>query len=276
MPLTVLLDACVLYPLPLRDTLLRIAAKQMYRFYYSLEILDEVTRNLVKKGRMDETKASRLRDALLKHFPEGLVENIPHELINILTNDEKDRHVLAAAISAPEKVTYIVTSNLKDFKPKDLSSWGIQAISPDEFLLELLEEFTCEELIEVLEEQVSALKKPPIIFLDFLEKLEKSVPRFVSEILLNYYGEDLHKILGDIMRCPAYQHESSFEGEIYRIYRQDKALILRRKEGALDVFKAFPFGRKSGHLTVDDVRRVLAVNVAEIIKNSTCDTKATA
>lgn len=48
MALTATLDASVLYPLPLRDTLLRAAQVGMYDPCWSEQILDEVARNLVR------------------------------------------------------------------------------------------------------------------------------------------------------------------------------------------------------------------------------------
>jgi predicted nucleic acid-binding protein len=43
-PFRVVLDANVLYPFSLRDTLLRAAAAGMFQFFWSAEILDEATR----------------------------------------------------------------------------------------------------------------------------------------------------------------------------------------------------------------------------------------
>jgi hypothetical protein len=56
----VVLDSCVLFPMTLRDTLLRAAEAGLYRSYWSQEILDGATRNLVMTGRMTEEQAVRL------------------------------------------------------------------------------------------------------------------------------------------------------------------------------------------------------------------------
>ena len=70
-----ILDACVLFPMPLRDTLLRIAERGLYRLHFSQEILDETTRNLVKKNRMTPEQAVRYQDCMKQFFPESLVED---------------------------------------------------------------------------------------------------------------------------------------------------------------------------------------------------------
>ena len=53
----VVLDANVLYPFTLRDTLLRSAEAGLCQVYWSAQILDEATRNLVLGGRMTARQA---------------------------------------------------------------------------------------------------------------------------------------------------------------------------------------------------------------------------
>ena len=51
--------------------------------------------------------------------------------------DADDRHVLAAAIAA--QVSVIVTFNLSDFPQAALLPYGVRALHPDAFLIELLD-----------------------------------------------------------------------------------------------------------------------------------------
>jgi len=44
-----------------------------------------------------------------------------------VTNQEKDRHVLAAAVN--EKLDIIITFNLRDFEIQHLEKWGVKAVS---------------------------------------------------------------------------------------------------------------------------------------------------
>lgn len=60
-PFIVVVDANVLFPLTLRDTVLRVAAAGFYQLRWSREILDEMERNLVSTGTMPSDKAARLR-----------------------------------------------------------------------------------------------------------------------------------------------------------------------------------------------------------------------
>jgi predicted nucleic acid-binding protein len=101
MPFAAVLDANVLYPLPLRDTLLRIAETELYDPYWSERILDEVARNLIVDGRATEDQAARLVAAMDAAFDGAAVpEDAITRLEPAMTNDPKARHVLAAAVAS--------------------------------------------------------------------------------------------------------------------------------------------------------------------------------
>lgn len=100
------LDACVLHPMPLCDTLLRVAEAELYFPFFSQKILDETTNSLIRRERMDKTKAKRYQQCIIKTFPDSMIE-VPESFIKIMTNDPKDRHVLAIAVIA--KADIIVT-----------------------------------------------------------------------------------------------------------------------------------------------------------------------
>jgi hypothetical protein len=53
-----------------------------------------------------------------------------------MVNDEKDRHVLAAAVHG--EVPILVTLNLRHFRSEPLEPWGIRALHPEAFLIEIL------------------------------------------------------------------------------------------------------------------------------------------
>lgn len=133
MAFVVVLDACVLYPFSLRDTLLRFAESEAYALRWSDRILGEVTRNLVENGAMGGAKAARLEAMMREAFEDALVpEAAIAKLESSMTNDPGDRHVLAAAVASNAAV--IVTANLRHFKDEDLEHHGVEAQHPDEFL----------------------------------------------------------------------------------------------------------------------------------------------
>lgn len=136
MAFPVLFDACVLIPMPYADLILRLAERHMFQPLWSEQILEEVERNLVAQLELPSEDAKRRVSAMRKHFPGAIVEG--HEgLMNAMTNDPKDRHVLAAAVRA--NVALLVTDNVKDFPPRALAPYTISSVTTDEFLLDQLD-----------------------------------------------------------------------------------------------------------------------------------------
>lgn len=182
----VVLDACVLFPASLRDTLLRAAGADLYRLQLTEDILEEVRRNLVKKG-MSEVGAQRLIDEIRNHFPEAFVTQ--HDLlIASMPVNERDRHVLAAAVASRAQV--IVTQNLKDFPPHHLDSFEVEAQSPDDFLVHLFY-FDHERIVQILIEQAGELRKPSRTVSEVLDTLMQHTPRFVKLVRLEMNGENV-------------------------------------------------------------------------------------
>jgi predicted nucleic acid-binding protein len=171
----VILDACVLFPFSLRDTLLRAAHAGLYQPYWGAQILEEMHRNLVLTGTTTEEQARALVAQMQKAFPDALVTG--HEAwVPGLRNHEGDRHVVAVAFQAHAQV--IVTSNLKHFRSKDLPP-NIEAQHPDEFLVNLLD-LAPSEMFELLRKQAAALRRPPMALPQLLNGLAKTVPEFVQ------------------------------------------------------------------------------------------------
>ncbi|MFP4599304.1 MAG: PIN domain-containing protein [Persicimonas sp.] len=175
MTFRVVLDANVVFPFSLRDTLLRAAAAGYFQVYWSGDILDETTRNLIKTGTISEQQAVHLVEAMTAAFPEAMVEDY-EPLIDVMPNDEKDRHVAAAAVTAGAQV--IVTNNLKDFR---VLPEGVEAQSPDEFLVDLFD-LDSQGVVTLLRKQARALKKPPKTCEELMDGLAKTVPSFVKAV----------------------------------------------------------------------------------------------
>lgn len=131
----VVLDSCVLVQAPVRDILLRLYERGLFSGRWSDEIMEEVRRALITKIGRSAEQADYLVRELREHFPDAWVDPEYRGLIPEMTNDAKDRHVLAAAVQAGCEV--IVTYNLRHFPRKVLKPWGVTAMHPDEFLIDL-------------------------------------------------------------------------------------------------------------------------------------------
>jgi predicted nucleic acid-binding protein len=176
----VVLDACVLYPAALRDTLLRAAEYDLYTPYWSAQILDEVCRNLIKNGRFSPGQGEYLVVEMTRAFPDAAVVGY-EPLIAVMENEPKDRHVLAAAVKVRAQV--IVTANLLDFPESALAGYTLKAKSPDDFLLDLLSVDSV-TMLKLIREQLADLRTPGATMDHLLAALTKQAPGFAETLRL--------------------------------------------------------------------------------------------
>jgi predicted nucleic acid-binding protein len=147
-PPPAIVDASVLYSRHLRNALVWHSLEGLFELRWSALILDETRRSLIERNlnAYQEERASavdrvleRVTSALSSIYPDAEVpaEQI-QSLLEQMTNDPKDRHVLAAAVATGSQ--FVVTANLKDFRPQDTGPHGVEALSADAFLTKLLDE----------------------------------------------------------------------------------------------------------------------------------------
>ncbi|MCE7058125.1 PIN domain-containing protein [Algoriphagus sp. AGSA1] len=171
MKIVALLDACVLYPAPIRDFLLNLAEAGLFKPKWTSKIHQEWTRNLIaKRPDLKPERIKRTVELMDGAFPDALVEDYESGITTVELPDPDDRHVLAAAISS--NVNYLVTSNLKDFPFEICLKHRIEPIHPDEFVL-LLREASPNAVYDSFIYLVKSLKKPPQNMGQVLETLEK-------------------------------------------------------------------------------------------------------
>ena len=153
----VLLDACVLVPMPLCDTLLRLAEEPaFYRPLWSENILQEVGDVLGRMSICPKRRERRLA-FMREHFPEASVV-VPLGLAGALTciPDENDRHVLAAAIRGHANA--IITFNDADFPEDCLKQYDILRQTPDEFLVHQFH-LSPDLVLEKIDAQATAIRQ---------------------------------------------------------------------------------------------------------------------
>lgn len=173
-PSVVLLDACVLIPMPLADTLLRLAAgPRLFLPKWSDDIMAEVSRSLQEDFGLSAEKTLYRETQIRRHFQEAWVEGY-EDLIAGMTNHSKDRHVLAAAVQSSAKA--IVTYNLKDFPHSSLAPHSITVQGPSAFVKELYNQAPF-AVMDTLESQAAAIGKP-LQYL--LSRLGINAPAFVA------------------------------------------------------------------------------------------------
>lgn len=173
----VVLDASVLGPMPLADTLLRLAEEpSLYQIVWTEELLQEIGGVLLKLGRT-EAQAERRLKFMRDFFPEAMYE-LPQEIVEAIPciPDPDDRHVVAAAIIGSANA--IISSNTKDFPEECLKRYGLVCQHPDEFLVHQYH-LNPEVVLEKLDAQATGIKQQRT---DVLNRLKTTAPRFVEMV----------------------------------------------------------------------------------------------
>jgi predicted nucleic acid-binding protein len=158
MGFVVLYDACVLYPAPLRDLLVRLANTGVVRARWSHAILDECFRSILKnRPDLNAAALQRTRDLMTQAVPDCIVTGFEALVEALDLPDPDDRHVLAAAIRAGAQA--IVTFNLDDFPVDKLAPYNLEAKHPDDFVLDLIG-LAPGRVSSIVAEQAARLKNP--------------------------------------------------------------------------------------------------------------------
>lgn len=171
-------DTCTLYGSTLNDLILWLAEGGAFRPLWSDGVMRELRKNLVEAGHDEDLIDKRLTQMQVA-FPDAMVDGY-ERLVSGMTCDEKDRHVLAAAVRANADV--LVTFNLKDFPNACVADYEIQIVHPDEFLLDQFDLYP-KLVLETLQRLVDIYANPSITMDDLFERLIRSgVPKFVEEV----------------------------------------------------------------------------------------------
>jgi predicted nucleic acid-binding protein len=181
-------DACVLYPAPLRDLLIRLGLTGLFRAQWSAEIHDEWMRAVLReRPGLQLERLARTRELMDEALPDATVTGHEELIAQLRLPDPKDRHVLAVAIRCQAGV--IVTYNLKDFPHGALEPYGLEAQHPDEFVTHLFD-LDPARVCAAVRDQRAALRSPPVSLPELLDTFRRaglattvSVLESMSELL---------------------------------------------------------------------------------------------
>lgn len=176
------LDACVLYPVAVRDLLLTLAALDAFEPRWTPEILDEMRRNVladhpdVDPRRFDE----RMIGAMATAFPDALVTDYAH-LVGAMDNEPSDRHVAAAGVAAGAGA--IITDNVRHFGGNVLAAHGITACSPSDYVAGLLRNEPS-VVVAALQAIANRKRNPPRSVDDIIDSLARCTgfARLIAEL----------------------------------------------------------------------------------------------
>jgi hypothetical protein len=120
-------------------------------------------------------KTAYLTRELRRHFADSWVTGY-EPLIERMTNDPHDRHVLAAAVKAGAQT--IVTYNVRHFPPIAVAPWQVEVSAPGSFLTRLYKKDPA-AVVDVLRAQASNLGRS---LPEQLRVLNQAVRPFVDSL----------------------------------------------------------------------------------------------
>lgn len=169
---TAVLDANLLMTRYLRDLMLSLAERALYRPRWSPELLVEMRRAIRRRAgeAWDAPRADRIErtiELMNRAFPDANVYGYTDLIHTLRLPDPDDRHVLAAAITGNADV--IVTINLTDFPAAALAPYGIEALHPDAFVRGLFDAAP-DNVVAAIETMTKRWRKPEVHAAQALEQ----------------------------------------------------------------------------------------------------------
>lgn len=175
---TVVLDACTIFPMLVRDVLLTLANYGFFSPKWSPRIREEWIRNLTSRMRerypeRDVTaQIQRIAASMALAFPDAEVTAQVSETGVLEPVDPKDRHVVMTAITA--RADAIVTFNLADFAAAHLHRhFGLEVIHPDDFVMDLVD-FNEKRAVAAFRELRERKQNPPWDTKELIQRLRDS------------------------------------------------------------------------------------------------------
>jgi len=167
---TAVLDTNVIYPITTRDLLLWFAHYDLFTPKWSKHIFDEWEGVMKGKGASSGTIANRKRN-VQNAFPDAMVDNYEYLISGLELPDEKDKHVLAAAIKTNANV--IVTNNLKHFPDEIVNKYGLSAKNADDFLTDTID-LNNDTAVEAFRKMVLHKRNPDLDEYQVLDQLRNN------------------------------------------------------------------------------------------------------
>jgi predicted nucleic acid-binding protein len=181
---TAVLDACVLYPAPVRDLLLSLAHQGLYHARWSVDIQNEWIRNLLKNRKdISAQQLQRTAEQMAKAIPDAHITGYEAFIAKIELPDPDDRHVVAAALIGHADA--IVTFNTRDFPPSILNPLGLEAQHPDDFVVNQLH-LNLPESLKAVNAMRQRLSNPAHTASELIGTIERSGLPQTAIILASY------------------------------------------------------------------------------------------
>jgi len=149
---------------------MQLATADLFRACWSDAIHEEWIRNVLSaRPDLDRAQLERTRDLMNTSVLDSVVTDYERFIPVVTLPDENDRHVVAAAIRCGASV--IITNNTKDFPLAELSKYELEALDPDEFIVQQFH-LSPSTVVESARKVRHRLKNPPVSAAQYLITLE--------------------------------------------------------------------------------------------------------
>lgn len=144
----------------------------LFKARWSKTINDEWSRNLLENSpHLDSTKIQRTVHLMSDAVRDWEVTSFQDLIPSLSLPDKDDLHVLATAIKA--NADAIITLNLKHFPESSLNPHGVEALHPDDFVLDLID-LSAHHVLDAARLCWQRRKEPPMTWDEYLESLKRS------------------------------------------------------------------------------------------------------
>ena len=158
---------------------MQMAMTDLFRACWTDAIHDEWMRNvLADRPDLSRDQLERTRDLMNRSVLDSLVSGYEQFTPVVKLPDENDRHVVAAAIRCGASA--VVTCNTKDFPASELEKYDLEAIRPDDFIIQQ-SHLSEAKVIQSASKVRARLRNPEYSVEEYLLTLEKqTLPKTVA------------------------------------------------------------------------------------------------
>jgi predicted nucleic acid-binding protein len=179
---TVFFDSNVFFGARLRSLVMELAQTGLFRARWSSDVHREWVENLLeKRPDIDLQSLENTRNCMDTAVLDAMVTGYEELIPSLKLPDENDRHILAAAIIG--RASAIVTFNMKHFPDDALAKYGIHAVHPDEFLLDI-ESIDSDAFIDAVISDFEHYVQRPLSVEKYIEDLKVAGVPLTSQFLL--------------------------------------------------------------------------------------------
>lgn len=179
----VFIDTSELFPFTIMDVLLTLSEDFLFTWVWTDEVLAEWEEVIVREGMRTPDSARSVTDAVRTHFGRHRIDPRLYrgKATDDLSPDPGDR--LHAAASIHGGVDVLLTRNLKHFRAPAIGGAGVQVMTSDAFLGNLLTRRR-QGVIESFTRAANAKRFPPMAPAELADAIARAgAPRFAERLL---------------------------------------------------------------------------------------------